>query len=337
MGIDDRWDSGTDPAYEGADPAYEAVAERLLSDPRALSERLTVDLAAVAALGRDGVRVPPGQTGETLVESVRSQADQLGFGSPVQAATASAAQVAQLPWPERTGAPAIEAYHRSASLTVAGGDLVLERAALEPGRELVFRRRAVDANSTGVQLEAVVRAGVDGVVTLESYGWPTEAPAYVFDGPVSGYVSQLLEDLGQLDAVAEALHPALFRQAMLMAYGVVASRVPGAAGDAVESAAPGVLEAVVPRAELLAEYLEAAYDLVERGGRDGWIEACVRRSAAEALFSRFLGSAAFELVDATALAELTQEVAAGGAALPVAQRRALTPIGTPGSHTWWHS
>ncbi|MGH3715913.1 MAG: hypothetical protein ACRDT4_21000 [Micromonosporaceae bacterium] len=332
MNADAGWGRGTEADLD-------AAVERFLANPGLVTERLAADQEQVAALGRTGVKVSPGLRGDELAAAVVAQAEQLDFGSPVLAATAVAEQFSQLPLAERQSGAPIAAYHHSASATVAGGTMVGEWPTLEPGSELVFQRRAVEAGGTGVLLEAVVQVAPDGTALLQSYGWPVAsvtAPVFRFDGLVGGYVSQLRDDLrGTADMAPGEEQFALFRRAMLMAYGVGVSGRGGAAAELVDPAREEFLGLVVPQTALLVEYLDGGFGLAGRGGLHPWLEACVRRSAAEALFGHFLGGAAYELVDAEALDELTAAITAAGTDLPAEQRRLLTPAGTPSNHTWW--
>ncbi|HEX6076684.1 MAG TPA: hypothetical protein VFZ32_15650 [Micromonosporaceae bacterium] len=287
--------------------------------PDSVSERLADDLARVAALGRGGARVERGLAGDRLVEAVRAQADRLTFESPVAAATAVLRHVGELPYNERESDCPIACYHRSASATVTVGDLVGE------GLDLVFVRRGEEPNRTGIRLEAVVRVAPSGVPHLVSYGWPTctaGPPILNFAGHAAGYWRQLLADLRTHHS------PAGFERAMLMAYG-------GRVASLREGTLPGlarqreVLGLVARRLRQLAGYLGRSIHLAERGDPAGWTAASVRRAALESLFAGLLGSVAFDLVNADALAHLDRAIIDTGVSMPEPVRRSVAYLPSP--------
>lgn len=343
-----QWREWEPSGRQQANPAVDQVLAELMSDPDHLSRQLSQDLAAVAALGRTGGNVAPDLEPAELVTAVRAQADQLGFDSPVAAAAAALRHVGELPIAERAesastgedgqppnGAAAVGPYHRSASMTVADGEVVREWID-EAGRiELIFHREAREPNDSGVLVEAAVRVEPSGELFLTSYGWPTRAvdrPVFSFGGTAAGYLQQLFVDLA-----AAAEEPRLFERAMSMAYGVTVAvnREGSLPAEVLEPAQREVLRLVVRQAALLGGYLDDAISLAEDGGLAEWMTACVRRSAAESLFAGFLGSASFELVNSEALEELESAIAETAGELPTAARRALVPVDTPPSHDWW--
>ena len=352
---DDAPEPTTDPTPPGGpedeplDPAEVAAAE-LLANPEVIQRQLDADLAQVAEMGRGGVTVDPSLAVERLVLAIREQAEKLDFGSPVASALAAREHGEELPLGEWDPAAPIQAYHVSASRTVANGEVVRDHVGYDGDVNLVFHRRGAEPNDTTVRLEAVVSVGPDGAVRLSHYGWPTvaiEQPVHSFGGTADKYADQLVADLTEaVKRLGDAPEPdslagvdpmarGHFARAMLMAFGfAIAQHRDGyLPGDRLRELQDEVVPLVARGAVLLADYLEKAFDDGERGGLYGWTSACVRRSAVEALFAGFVGSAAFELIDAETLIELHQVIDDAAADL---EQVGKPPEGLPRyNHDWW--
>lgn len=340
-----EWEDGEDPAAR--------FAEAVLADPGIIQRRLDADLAEVAALDRGGVRVDPALEAEALVLAVRESADKLGFRTPVTAAVEANERVDELPLDERESARPIEAYHRSASLTVANGEVMRELVGPDSSLNLVFHRRVAEPNHTYLRLETTVGIDTGGGVRLVAHGWPTavtDQPVHSFGGTAEGYAEQLVADLRvavkdadsqteELEALpgsgSDPLARAHFERAMSMAFGfaVAQNRDGYLPEDRLMVFQDEVVTLVARSAGHLARYLETAFDLAEQGGLRGWTGACVRRSAVEGLFAGFLGSAAFELVDADVLTELHQVIDEAAEELA---KPGTPPADLPQyNHDWW--
>ncbi len=342
------------------DDFAEATQLGLMPDREELSRRLASDLERVAAAGRARVPVDPSLAAEQLVEAVRATADRIGFATPVGAAVAVYGHAGDLPLQERaTAGDEFVSYFASAGRTVAEGKLVRERVRHDAGFDLVFHRLGEEPNLTSLRLEAVVVVDRAGQAYLDAYGWPTVAvdeSVVAYDGPAGGYVDQLLADLRAAvqppTATSTAGQPltaassaggaaavraggrALFERGMLMALGSLAaqSRDGWLPQSRVAPAQDETLRLVAQAPALLSGYLDTAFQLAERGDPVSWTAGCLRRSAAEALFSGFLGSAAFEFVDSAALSALDDALRASA---PDATLVTPPPYGVPAGHGWW--
>jgi hypothetical protein len=314
-----------------------------MPDREELSRRLATDLERVKAAGRGKVEVDPSLPAEQLVEAVRATARTIGFATPVGAAVAAHGHARDLPLAERAH-PRDEflGYFASAGRTVAEGKLVRERIRHDAGYDLVFHRLGEEPNLISLRLEAVVVVDRTGQAYLGSYGWPTAAvtePVVAYDGPATGYVDQLLADFRAAGRPPGGVEDrALFERGMLMTLGSLAaqSRDGWLTPQQVAPVQDEALKLLARSPALLSDYLDLAYQLAQRGDPVSWTAGCLRRSAVEALFSGFLGSAAFEFVDAAALSALDDELRATARDLAAARTQVTPPpYGVPASHSWW--
>ncbi|MEY9214915.1 hypothetical protein ABH917_004361 [Thermobifida halotolerans] len=205
--------------------ADEIAATRLAADPGRIRQQLMADLAEMSALGHAEVRADPAGDVPELVAVVRERADRLGFDSPVQTATLAKKRLRELPVAERGPGSAIAAYHRAASRTLRDGHVAAHQKSPDGDRHLLFFRTVEEATGVTVTLEARVRAESDGVVWLDSFGWPTTTASavYVFTGPEGQYFDQAVADLRD-DTVP-------FDRAMLMLLASTLGTAPSALED----------------------------------------------------------------------------------------------------------
>ncbi|MFE6385666.1 MULTISPECIES: hypothetical protein [Nocardiopsis] len=300
----------------------EISAERLLADPGLVRRSLDRDLAAIAALGRAGVRVEPGAAPSAVRETLRARADMLTFDSPVNAATQTKRRLHELPSAERRDGTPIRAYHASASATVREGSVVSDTTDSDGSRVLVFHRHAPETGLATVTLSARVRVETDGQTHLEAYGWPTPPtePVHAFNGTGRDLLSQAVSDL------ADEQIP--FDRPLLLLWG--ARLREGAPSD---NQRLSVAELVTARAGELNACLGQTDDYALMSADEGWYGACLYRSALENLFETYLGSLTFTLLDAEDIDDTDEELRANlsGAygAAPV------VPGGVPAGHWWW--
>lgn len=294
-----------------------------------IERRLQEDVARIDALGRDGVDVGPGSTPQDAVATLRGSADNLGFASPIDAATHVKRHLDELPAAERTEGTPEHAYHASASRTVREGSWHVDGAGAD-GPELVFDRVAADPPMAGVTLRTRVAVDSEGQSHLTGHGWPAvpSVPVHSFTGTAEERFLQAHADL------ADRAVP--FDRGMLMLWGV---RL--ASDEPVGEKEPRVRiaeNAVYRREELLAHFSRAGL-LAEQAGGSSWYAACLYRSELENLFERFLGAVTFSLFTPESIGELDDELAeqlphagSNGFALPGA-----VPSGVPDGHWWWRA
>ena len=70
-------------------------------------------------------------------------------------------------------------------------------------------------------------------------------------------------------------------------------------------------------------------------GEEGWFGACLYRSALEAVFENFLGSAAFSLVDMAVVDEIDEQLRRRLPEAPASAAAVLS--GIPEHHWWWET
>lgn len=305
--------------------AEEAAAARILADPDLVRRRLAADLAAVEALGRGGIHVDVAADVAELAATVREYADRVGFQSPIEAAALSRRRLREIPVVEREAGTAIEAYHRAASRTLLSGEFVGHRKS-EDSRLFSFRRTADEAAGTTVTLEARVRVESDGAVWLDSFGWPVlsgDCPVYSFNESVQEYVAQALADL------RDGAVP--FDRTMLM---LLASTL-GTAGSPLEDGQRLEIAGELVQHGGLAGYLYQTQTYARAAGEEGWFGACLYRSALEAVFENFLGSAAFSLVDMAVVDEIDEQLRRRLPEAPASAAAVLS--GIPEHHWWWET
>lgn len=300
----------------------EIAMERLLADPGLVQRRLDGDLGQVAALGRSGIRVDPGLDDATLVEILRSEAEQLEFDAPIVAATQSKRRLVELPSEERTVGTPVHAYHSSATITVREGSLVQSQVRQGGGRSLVFQRQGSEADMATVVLSAEILVEVDGRAYFEAYGWPTppQAPVHRFRGNPTRLLDQVLADLADNEVPLD--------RPLLLLWGARLQEG-GPTGDGRQRIR--LAEDVVARSGELNSYLARAQDYALAS--QGWYAACLYRSALENLFESYLGGITFSLVSAEDIDELDEKLREN---LPQVQGQAGSiPEGVPEGHWWW--
>lgn len=304
----------------------EIAMERLLADPGLMQRRLDRDLTEVAELGRSGVRVNPGADGATLVEALRSQAEQLEFDAPIVVATQTKRRLVELPSTERTAGTPIQAYSSSASLTVREGALVEDRISRDGSRFLVFERQGSEAGMARVTLSAEVWVESDGRTFLESYGWPAPPgkPVHTFDAGPEQLLDQALSDLADTEVPLD--------RPLLLLWGARLQEG-DPSGDARQRMR--LAELVVARAGELNAYVSRADDYATGSAEQWWYAACLYRSTLENLFESYLGGATFSLVSAEELDDLDEELRES---LTQAQGTPdAVPAGAPEGHWWWRT
>lgn len=301
----------------------ETAAARLLADPRLVQRRLDRDLAAMAALGRTGVRVDPNADPAIVHETLRAHADMLTFDSPVNAATQAKRRLTELPVEERRNGTPIHAYHASASTTVQEGSVVSDTADPDGSRTLVFNRPAAETSLTTVTLSAKVRVENDGRAHLEAYGWPTPPtePVHTFSGTGHQLISRAVSDLADehipLDRPLLLLWGARLRE-----------------GDPSNSQRLRIAELITARVGELNAYLSQTDDYALSSKDHDWYGACLYRSALENLFETCLGSLTFTLLSAEDIDETDEELRANLSG--VRGIAAAVPKGLPAGHWWWN-
>jgi hypothetical protein len=302
----------------------EIAAARLLADPGLVQRRLDQDLAAIAALGRAGVRVETGADPSTVRETLRAHADMLTFDSPVNAATQTKRRLHELPSAERRDGTSVRAYHASASATVREGSVVSDTTDSDRSRVLVFHRRAPESGLATVTLSARVRVETDGQAHLEAHGWPAPPtePVHTFSGTGRDLLSQAVSDL------ADEQMP--FDRPLLLLWGARLRE-----GESSENQRLRIAELVTARAGELNAHLSQTDDYALMSADEGWYGACVYRSALENLFETYLGSLTFALLDAEDINDTDEELRAKLSGVHGAA--AAVPEGIPAGHWWWNA
>ncbi|MDT0331744.1 hypothetical protein [Nocardiopsis lambiniae] len=304
----------------------EIAAARLLADSGLVQRRLNRDLAEVAELGRNGVRLNPRETSPTLIEALRSTADDLKFDAPIVAATQTKRHAVELPVAERLSGSAIGGYLASASATVREGTLFSEVTESDGARTFVFRRQARETSLASVTLSAEVLMEPNGRTYLTAYGWPSppDTPVHAFTGTAEDLLRQALIDLDDRDTPLD--------RPLLLLWGT-RLRAGGPVGN--DGHRVQVAEGIAVRSGELGSSLMQAESHASASGGDGWYAACLYRSLLENLFESYLGGVTFSLVDAEDIDDLDEELREN---LPRAHaERAAVPNGVPEGHWWWRT
>ncbi|MFJ9557745.1 hypothetical protein ACIRPH_28375 [Nocardiopsis sp. NPDC101807] len=303
----------------------EIAAERIVSDPGFAQRRLNEDLIAVAELGRTGSQIDPRTDAVALSEAIRMAADQIGFASPVEAATQAKRRLIELPVVERKSGSAIHAYHEAASATMRDGVLSLDDLLSDGTRVLGFQRQGQEAELVSISLSARIRVEPDGQVHLDSFGWPEspQHPIHSFNGSAGDHLTR---------AVADLYDPGMpLDRAMIMLLGATRS---WPTDTDTRQERTRIAELVTLRRGELNGYVRQAETYALASASSGWYPACLYRSALENLFEAFLGSVSLSLVDMEDIEAIDEELRKG---LPEAEAAVSTavPLGIPPHHWWW--
>lgn len=304
--------------------SQDSIVDRLRADPDLMQRRLKQDLSEVRSLGRLGVRLDINSDAYELSNKLHSKAGQLGFVTPIIAATQSKRRLVELPTIERATGTSIQAYHTSASNTVIKGSLVKDEINLDGTRSLVFQRQGLESDMVSVTLEANVSVEIDGMSYLKSYGWPTspQQPVHTFNASSTRLLEQALFDLSNKGTPLD--------RALLLLWG---SRLQKVAPIVDDQQRAQLVELISTRSSELNTYIIRAEDYASMPTGQGWYAACLYRSALENLFESYLGEETFLFTDIEDINDLDEELRDN---FTHAQGDPnAVPRHVPGSHWWW--
>ncbi|MFI6578144.1 hypothetical protein ACIBFB_20345 [Nocardiopsis sp. NPDC050513] len=305
----------------------ETAAARLLADPGLVRRSLAAEVEAVHALRQGGVSLDPQAAPEALASQIRAVADRIGFESPVEAATLSKRRLVELPLLERGQGTRIEAYHSAASRTLREGALVSDSVGADGTRIVELQRRAPETGLVWITLSARVRLRADGTTWLDDFGWPGEPtrPVHMFTGATEAFLAQAQADLREENTPMDRV--------LLLLLGATLSEANASDTDTQRLE---IAEAIAVRRGELNVYIRQAEDYALASGDRGWYAACLYRSGLENLFEKFLGSAAFSLIDMEEIEDIDDELRERLPGSTGADRAAI-PVGTPIQHWWWEA